>query len=524
MENKSTFMKRQLVLIGVIVGAIAVLSVTAVLLKHFGIVDIFGGDNPKETTETNQPKYDKDGDLLGAQDRPYIYDVIPLENVSTIEIQNINPENGEKRNFSFYMDPVANNLILQGREMLSFDKEMLSYLYVNTCNMLAMAKVENPSRDLSQYGLAGGVSDNWFIVTTTSGEKKQIYIGDKFPTDAAYYCKSADKPHIYVIDTMIEQCVLVSPEDFVVPMLCPPIAQEKMHTVQDIKLISGGELKINLVAAPEGASDSSDGAAFSHVMTYPGGYAVSQDKVDSILTKLANFQGSRVVTSDLFGVYKETDNSEQDEVLKGLLEEYGLTKPSHEIHYTLDGNTYKIIFGGKTPDGSSYYAMNMTRMTICTIPVSEVAFLDYELIDFVDEYIFQMNINNLESVEVKTRKNHEVFLLSGEKSDLKVKKQSDGELIDTYSFRQFYIDVLLVAMAGKAESRDTSNEVLTYIFTTKDGIRYEYKFYDISTTKVFYTVDGKGEFYVNRDSVNKVINDFNMLLAGESFVSEAIGA
>ena len=523
MKNKSTFMKKQLILICVIVGAIAVLAATAFVLKHFGIVDIFGGDGENEVTEENQPKYDADGDLLGVQDRPYIYEVIPFEDVSTIEIQNINAKNGEKRNFSFYMDPVAENLILSGREMLPFDKEMLSYLYVNTCNMLAMAKVENPSEDLSQYGLAGGVSDNWFIVTTTSGEKKQIYIGDRFPTGAAYYCKSADKPHIYVIDTMIEKCVLTSPDSFIVPILCPPIPEEKIYTVQNVKIISDGELKINLDVAPEGNSNHEDGVAISHIMTYPGGYAVSQDKVGAILEKLAAFQGSAVVSSELLGMPPETDSTKAGEIIRGILGEYGLIKPSHEIHYTLDGETHKVLFGKKTPDGSAYYAMNVARMTICTIPVSEVAFLEYELIDFVDEYIFQMSINHLTSVEVKTRNAHETFLLSGEKSDLTVKKQSDGEVIDTYTFRQFYIDVLLVTMVGEADSRDTSKEVLTYIFNTKDGKSYEYKFYDISTTKVFYTVDGVGEFYVNRDSVNKVIKNFDMLLAGESFVSEAIG-
>ncbi len=519
-------------------------------------------DDVEAEEKTDEPKYDADGDLLGIQDRPYIYDVIPLENVSAIEIQNVDSETGKKRNFSFYMDRVANNLILSGREMLSFNKETLSYLYVNTCNMLSMAKVDNPSEDLSQYGLENGVSDTWFKVTTADGQTKQVYIGDKLPTGAAYYCKSVDKPHIYVIDTMIERCVLASPDDYIVPMLCPPIAQEKMYAVDDIKLVTNGELKVNLMLAPKNAVNSEDGVAFSHIMTYPGGYTVSQAKVDNIITKLANFQGTKVEESDLFGIYssdeesdddaavttkeaetsdnteeeKNADNvenaeateenteiSEEDKKLLATLEKYGMVNPSHEIHYTLDDKDYKIIFGGKTPDGSAYYAMNMTQMTICSVPCADVAFLDYELIDFVDEYIFQMNIDNLSTIEVQTKKVHEVFALEGKGGDLVVKKTSDGAAVDTKTFRQFYIDVLLVTMTGSADTYDTSNEVLAYIFTTRDGRKYEYRFYDISTTKVYYTVNGVGEFYVNRDSVNKVINNFNMLLAGETFVSEAIG-
>ena len=520
---------------------------------------ITGKRGEKEEVNSDEPKYDEDGDLLGVQNRPYIYDVIPLENVSTIEICNVDAESGEKRNFRFYMDPVANNLILEGREMLSFDKETLSYLYVNTCNMLSMMKVENPSEDLSQYGLAGGVSDNWFRVTTVDGETKQVYIGDKLPTGAAYYCKSVDKPHIYVIDTMIEQCVLASPDDFIVPMLCPPISQEKLYTVDDIKLVSDGELKVNLNVIPKSEVNADDGVSYSHIMTYPGGYTVSQAVVDDLLLKLSDFVGSKVEESDLRGIYsleEETAQPEQETEIAGedgadvteengeapqdsaeaagemsaadkrlveTLEKYGLRKPSHEIHYTLDGKDYKVIFGSKTPDGSAYYAMNMTQYTVCLVPVGEVPFLEYELIDFVDEYIFQMNIDNLESIEIGTRKSNEKFLLSGKSSELTVRKESDGALVDTKTFRQFYIDILLVTMTGKADSTDTSNEVLSYIFNTRDGRKYEYRFYDISTTKVYYTVNGTGEFYVNRDSVNKIINNFDMLMAGESFLSEALG-
>lgn len=575
-KKKLSLLQKQLIIIVAIIAVLAAVSVAVWQTsekdengKRPGYLDFMyslitgkSGDE-EESTKSDQPKYDADGDLLGIQDRPYIYDVIPLEKVATIEIQNIDPESGEKRNFGFYMDPVAKNLILAGREMLSFDKEKLSYLYVNTCNMLSMMKVQDPSEDLSQYGLAGGISDNWFKVTTADNNVHTVYIGDKLPTGAAYYCKSADKPHIYVIDTMIEQCVLASPDEFIVPMLCPPIAQEKAYTVDNIKLVTNGELKVNLVAAPKSETDSADGVAFSHIMTYPGGYTVSQAEVDTILAKLSNFQGSEVAEADLFGMYKtkaedssaveaessvtdenaqaegtaenaetaQTDDiaaapaeeTAQDKALKATLEKYGLIKPSHEIHYTLDGKDYKIIFGKKTPDGSAYYAMNMTQLTVCVVPCADVAFLDYELIDFVDEYIFQMNIDNLSSIDVGTRKSKEKFLLEGKGSELTVRKASDDKTVDTKTFRQFYIDVLLVTMTGKADTYDQTNEVLSYAFTTRDGRVYEYKFYDISTTKVYYTVNGVGEFYVNRDSVNKVIGNFDKLMAGETFMSEALG-
>ena len=105
MENNTnkqkSLLKRQLTLIGVIVGAVVVLLICAVVLKNLGIVNIFGNDE-ETSVKSDEPKYDEDGDLLGIQDRPYIYDIIPQEKVATIEIQNVDAESGEKRNFSFY--------------------------------------------------------------------------------------------------------------------------------------------------------------------------------------------------------------------------------------------------------------------------------------------------------------------------------------------------------------------------------------------------------------------------------------
>ncbi len=529
--------KKQIKTIIAIVLVLCALFGSALLLKHFNIVDIFGS-NDVQDDNADKPKYDEDGDLLGTSDRPFIYDTekIELKDVSTIEIQNINAETGEKRNFRFYMDPIAENLILEGREMLSFDKEALSNLYMNTCYMLAIAKISNPTEDLKEYGLPNGKSDNWFIVTTADGEKKQIYIGDKIPTGGGYYCKSVDKPHIYIIDTMIESCVLAGPEAFIVPMLCTPFSQEKMYTVDNIRIIKDGELTVGFELALQDESTANDGTSYSHTMTYPGGYTVSQTVMDTIVTKLSNFTGTEVVTSDLFDLYnvkaEETDDGketndesvlDENKKLRETLEKYGLLKPSHEIHYTLDGETYRIIFGGKTEDGGSYYALNMSQMIVCTVACADVPFIDYNVIDFVDEYIFQMNIDNIASLKVTAKNIDETFELSGEKQELTVKRASNGETVDTKSFRQCYIDILLVRMEGAADVAEKAGETLSYTFTTRDGRVFEFKFYDISTTKLFYTVNGAGEFYVNRDSVSKVISDFQKLIGGETVVSEAMG-
>lgn len=487
--------KKQLKLIIILLAAVVVLLAGYFIAKPY-VFDV---------QEAEKVLVDKDGDTLGPGDRPYIYDVIPQENLKSIYVHN---SHGEYR---FNMDPVAKSLVLEGREILIFDEEALSYLYVNTCNMLAMAKVEDASQDLSEYGLPGGVSENYFVVTENDGTQHTVYIGSILPTGAAYYCKSADKPHIYVIDTMIERCVLADASVYVTPVIAPGIASENRYNIDNLRIVKNGGLFVSLEKNNDETALAGDGSAISHKMTYPTGYNVDQEVIDTILLKLSSFVGSGVVDIDV-----TTDE------IGDVAEKYGFIKPSFEILYSYDGKDYRVVLGAKTEDRTEFYALNITQQTVCTVPVTDVVFLEYDLIKYIDKYIFQMNINSVETVEVRTRMQSETFKLSGEKETLSVMRASTSAPVDTKSFRQFYIDILLVNLEDYAQAPAEPHEVLAYTVTTKGGTKYDYRFYDLSTRRVFFTVNGVGQFYVNRDAVDRVISDFDKLLRGEEVISKAL--
>ncbi len=449
-------------------------------------------------------EFDKDGDRINRNGRPYIYDVIDSENVDTIYVKNTHGE------YTMKMDPIAQEFVLKGAEHLLLDGEKLSYLYVNTCNMLAMAKVENPATDLSEYGLEGGVSDNFFTVTSTSGKEYTVYIGDLLPTGAAYYCKYADKEHVYIIDTLIDDCVLISREDYVVPLIAPAIAESGKYNVDNIRVVKNGELTVQLQALGDEGMSKND-AVISHIMTQPASYTPSQVVVDNILTQLCYFVGDGVAE---IGVNEEN--------LAEISAKYGFAKPTHELLYTYGGREMRVIFGSKTEDGQRFYVFNSSQNTVCTVPVSQVDFIEYDLLGFIDRYIFQMGIDSIESIYVRTKRNTETFTLSGEMSDLTV-TTSKEETIDTKNFRQFYIDLLLIAMDNRATAPEVPSEILAYTVTTRDGRKYEYRFYDLSTRKIYFTVNGEGEFCANRDDVERTVNNLDKLLRGEKIVSVALG-
>ncbi len=89
--------------------------------------------------------------------------------------------------------------------------------------------------------------------------------------------------------------------------------------------------------------------------------------------------------------------------------------------------------------------------------------------------------------------------------------------------RQFYIDMLLVAMDGQASAPEVPDEILAYTVITRSGKKYDYRFYDLSTRKIYFTVDGEGEFCVARDDVERVVGNLDKLIHGETITSSALG-
>ena len=76
--------------------------------------------------------------------------------------------------------------------------------------------------------------------------------------------------------------------------------------------------------------------------------------------------------------------------------------------------------------------------------------------------------------------------------------------------------------ADKAKLTSTDkNKILTLNIVTRSGIEREICFYQYSDVRVFYTIDGYGEFYVPVTMVNKIIADVDRFMNGETINPEA---
>lgn len=472
---------------------IALVAAVAVLIAAYFIISPMLSEPVSEKAE-----FDADGDRLGTSGRPYIYDIIEHDNVAQIFVKN------DLDSYTFKMDKVSDSLVLVGGENLSLDSEKLSYLYVCTCNMLAMAKVEDAG-DLSEYGLDKGKDGNYFEVTDTDGKVYTVYIGDLLPTGAAYYCKYEDKPFVYVISTLLKDTVLSDRYSYISPLLCAPVPSNGYYDIENLMIVKNGELFVEFEKESE-EQRNENSAASSHSMVYPGKY-IPTTELDNILNLFVGFSGERVADSGL-------DVEKADK--------YGLAEPSYEIIFTYDGSERRVIFGADADDGEAIYAYNPSHDTVIVVPKETVYFLDWDLIRFVNSSIFQMKIDSIDTLRVKSKDFDRTFRLTGEGNDLVVTDLTSGEAVDTYSFRQFYIDVLMMSIEDYATLPENPEETAAFYVTTRSGDSYEYVFYDLTTRRCFFTVNGKGEFCVNRDNIVKMLDNITKVVNGESFKSEVL--
>ena len=222
-----------------------------------------------------------------------------------------------------------------------------------------------------------------------------------------------------------------------------------------------------------------------------------------------------------FFKYLDSNKKEDQEKFFNILKEYKIIneegKYAHKVSYYFDDNeeddtpgTTTTLYIGDLVDGY-YYVYSLMFDVIAAIPQDIYKWIDWDLIKYVESGIFSMFINDVATIEVNAGGEKVKFDISyvneGKGDDLTV--LCNGKKIDTKNFRQYYMALLYIQNGGYASMEDAEglDPSATIKVTTAKGVEREYVFYDIATRKSYYTIDGKGEFYVSRDYIKKLASD-----------------
>jgi len=498
-------MRRQAVLL-IVFAALLVLS----LVVYFVVIAPFTApeETPDETPETEA------GEVLGVSDRFFMFGSVERKDIKTITVDN------EHGGFTFEGDGKG-NFVIKGYDTVNYDAELFATLLNVTSYTLAKTKVgSNVSAEkLEEYGLTEPKA-SW-KVTTYGGDSFTVYVGDRLLTGGGYYCKLASRNSVYVLGIDVENTVLVPVETYVTPVLCAGISQDDYYLTEDFTMYDHGEKLFSLRLVDKEDMINPDALA-EVIMDYPTEYHPNSSLYYQLVFDCMSLMGD---SCEVLGAGEED------------FKKYGLSEPAHRMTLTYKGATFDIRFSELDEEKGVYYACsNLYPNIIATCNAESFEFLEYGLIDWIDEYVFQRNIASIEEISVTTDKVKAEYSLShgfDERGDATLAVLANGERISgdyVYNFRQYYKAFLALAIEGyvaddeyckmnEAEMAeyiaDRENAYMFFKYKTIAGEETEIGLYRYSTRHSVVTINGVGEFFVLTDLVKKIENDTERILARE---------
>lgn len=439
---------------------------------------------------------------------PMIFPEVSLDEVDYITVTN------SYGYFKVYMDPLNATAVIEQAKMNLYNQNQLSTLLLQSRFMLASSKLQNPSKNLADYGLAPSQNPIQIEICDKNGKTNTVYMGTKVP-GGGYYMKHKDKEHIYIMD---ETCSIFENDVkyYLNPVITRPIPSDYSPYISYFSCHKNGNELFTCEIIPEEERVGTFKNQLHRIVS-------PENKKQDILSTVTLYETFSLL-SNLSGIYVMEYEVSQKQDYDAVMERYGFANPSFTVEYLFGESAYYASFGNSFTDSQTgekfYYVYSPYMDTVVLMSASSAPFLEYEYIDFVNNKIFQHNIDDVAKITLTNNHGSRVFVTSGTGNELCVTEQNTGKDIHVASFRQFYIALVSAGVDGYSEIEkgvdvDTLEHNLTFEIELKSGDVLKYAFYSESTLRCYAVINGVGEFYTKREYVDRIASLADKLMSGE---------
>ncbi len=462
-----TKLKKQLIFIGVaIVVFAALITVYLIAVK-----------TPEE--EGGKEEIRDEFGVLMKNDRHFMVDPVEVADIDSIHIHNTEDDYTllHKSNGAWAFEKAS------GYEP---DVEKLSVLRTNTRYLLAVEYVENADLDnLEKYGINKNEPSVWFEVKHDGGSYR-VLVGDKTPDSLGYYACLDGRDALYILDTGLEQSVLLTLCDFIKPIVSDKLDSNQSVSLERLSIYKGGDAFLRVDAVKDKLTYGNNS---SHRLTYPvSNHATSLANFNTFLDQMSEITCEKTV---LFGEFIT------DEALAELGFITGADE--HICDYTLTAEYPKQdICLHFVENGDDYLIYSESKNIVVSAPKTTFPYLEWELISWVASEIYMLDIFDVASVEFTSPKAHAVFELSGE-TEIEVK--SNGLAISAEDFKATYQELMYLLITDWGTAPEDTAELMRLVITLESGEVLDYSFRAVSAVNSYYTLNGEGQFYVEREKL-----------------------
>lgn len=465
------------------------------------------------------------------------------------------------------------------------DDSQLAYFAVGAGYPTISARVEENCSDFSPYGLAFASDEEatYILVEKRDGTTHKLYFGKKNLGGSSYYVRSGDtyvddagntveRNTVYLLSAnttaYADATLLAKPTEMLTTRVTYPIASKfSSFILQE----ADGDLNISFLPVDSIKNvESVFGGSSVYYTVSPKGY-FSSSEFETRIKRFEDFSGVETLeyATTLFeDVDEETGEPYSFYVFEEeVLQKYGLDRDHVKflMMYTAatEGSEEHVVseayFSDLRPDGY-YYAYSLSFNTIVRIDPTQVDFLTWDMLQFVDAYALRMSIGYCDTIRFKGLLNgksftesfsstvNEEYRVTGAYAD------NAGTEVSLSLYRILFQEIYNTMLRGDIPA-DLDTEALLenepYLeieVKTRDVTVYATDDFGMPTTKVegviksarrilrFYrysngramltveTIDANGKssgesgrFYVLTSRLDKLIGDADKLVRGESF-------
>lgn len=403
-------------------------------------------------------------------------------------------------------------LYFEGAEYVLYNSNMIAFLRSCCAYLSVNGEVKDPA-PFTEYALTEDSCLASFSVRSLAGERYRVLVGDKLVGGEGYYARLDADARVFVLGTALENCLFSDVRLFLSAQVAAPLPASSYFDITDFSIYKRGDLFMEIEKVPE--DEASDTDLSTHRVSFPAYYEPDTMLVSAVFKSFISLTGERV---EVYGI---SEKSAAD--FAALMTDYGFVDAEqaqmvHEVRYLYQGAQTNFYVSALDAENEAYYVYSPGFDIIVSFAARNLEWVDYDLMQFTQPELFARSIGKVASVAIKSADVDAAFTLTHKEaaSDLVVKE--GVAVITTAYFRQFYNQILYIKNLGYAEvPADLSKlDSLSLTITMTDGAVYDFVFYDISSRQSYYTINGEGVFYVNRDYIKKLSSDAVLLKTNQA--------
>lgn len=490
------------------------------------------------------------GEDVSSYNNLMIYKKIESNKVKSIKIVN----HGEdlSRSYTFERD---NNgkMKIKGHENVAYDSEAYAFLASICGTTTTMHKVSAEALEkygYEEYGL--DTPQATMTITTTAGTSQTLDIGKEIVSGNGYYVRLKGRDAVYIMNSYVGKYILQPIETYVTPSLNYGLHEQNYMFVYNLKMSQfsyseDGTPSAKLLTALSywdyAERENTEFQTQAYYMTDESldSYSPSSDAVYKSMGGFLELQ--------YLGVKKLGATAE-------VRKQYGLDKPAYSLYYECDrtdeGTKYYFkhyLYFSELTENGTYYALADIYISdtkdgtykkldshdfVVEIDRSQLSFLNWETLDWIERDYFQINIGIVDYMEFELPSGQilrfEIEQL--DKDNVKAYAIKDGKRvpIDTNNFKTLYLNMLGGKLFGSANiTSQKAAEItsapdrhrLTWRFKTTTGLERTHSYYFLETNKDYITINGDGGFYVISSTVQKYAEDALNVYNGEKITADS---